>query len=274
MNPFPPWILPAVVATTYGVVFFAEMLFPLRRRVETAPRHLVRNFTMGGVSLAVMTVLQTPILVPIARIVEERQLGLVHWLDIPRPWSIVLAILLLDYTLWYWHWASHRVPFLWRFHLPHHVDRDLDASTAFRFHFGELALSVPVRGLQIALIGAEPLAVGLWQIILFVSILFHHSNIRLPAGLEAVLVRLIVTPRMHGIHHSAREGETNSNWSSILTIWDFLHRTFRLDVPDEKIVIGVPAWQQEREVTIGRVLVMPFRRRRDDWTPPVDARVG
>jgi sterol desaturase/sphingolipid hydroxylase (fatty acid hydroxylase superfamily) len=80
-----------------------------------------------------------------------------------------------------------------------------------------------------------------------------------------VLVRLIVTPRMHGIHHAQREEWTNSNWASILTCWDMLHRTLRLGVPDEEIVVGIPAYDDAREVTLGRILAMPFRRRRDDW---------
>jgi sterol desaturase/sphingolipid hydroxylase (fatty acid hydroxylase superfamily) len=75
----------------------------------------------------------------------------------------------------------------------------------------------------------------------------------------------VVTPRFHGIHHSARIGETNSNWGTLLTLWDFVHRTFRFDVPDDRIVIGVPAYQNPRDVTIGRFLTMPFRKQRDDW---------
>jgi sterol desaturase/sphingolipid hydroxylase (fatty acid hydroxylase superfamily) len=263
----PPWLLPAVIGGTFIAVFCAESVAPLRRRVEPRLRHVVRNLTAGGVSLAVMTLIQTPLLVPMARLIERHQIGLLYWLELPRPWSIVVAVLLLDYTLWIWHWANHRVPFLWRFHLPHHVDLDLDASTALRFHFGELVLSIPVRALQIALIGADPLAVAIWQVILFASILFHHSNARLPRRFEAVLARVIVTPRMHGIHHSAREVETNSNWSSILSVWDFIHRTFRFDVPDETIVIGVPAYRSPAEVTIGKILALPFRRQKEDWTP-------
>jgi sterol desaturase/sphingolipid hydroxylase (fatty acid hydroxylase superfamily) len=176
-----------------------------------------------------------------------------------------MAIVLLDYTLWWWHWASHRIPFVWRFHLVHHIDRDMDASTALRFHFGELALSIPVRAAQMIVIGVDPRSLWLWQTILFGSILFHHANVRLPAGFERVLVRLIVTPRMHGIHHSNHQDQTDSNWSSLLSVWDSLHRTFRLDVPDERITIGVPAYDQADDVTIGKVLAMPFRRQRKDW---------
>jgi sterol desaturase/sphingolipid hydroxylase (fatty acid hydroxylase superfamily) len=261
----PPWLVPAIIVTTFTLMFVAESVAPLRRRVEPRLRHVVRNLTTGGISFAVMTLIQTPLLVPVARAIERHEIGLLHQVEWPRPWSIVLAIVLLDYTLWIWHWANHRVPFLWRFHLAHHVDLDLDASTALRFHFGELALSIPVRAAQIAVIGADPLAVAIWQAILFASILFHHSNTRLPRRFEAVLARLIVTPRMHGIHHSVREDETNSNWSSLLSVWDFLHRTFRFDVPDERVVIGVPAYRDPQDVTIGRVLSLPFRRQRRDW---------
>lgn len=262
----PPWVTPTAIATVFAAMLLGEWFRPLRRSVESKVRRIARNLTTGGVSLVVMAALQPPILLPVSQAVERRGLGLLHWLDVPRPWSLVAAIVLLDYTLWIWHWANHRVPFLWRFHLVHHVDRDLDASTALRFHFGELALSVPVRAAQIALIGAEPLAVAVWQAALFVSILFHHSNLRLPYRFESILVRFIVTPRMHGIHHSQREEETDSNWSSLLTVWDFLHRTFRFDVPQETIAIGVPAWRDPRDVTIGRLLLMPFRRQRDDWS--------
>jgi sterol desaturase/sphingolipid hydroxylase (fatty acid hydroxylase superfamily) len=148
----------------------------------------------------------------------------------------------------------------------HHVDRDLDASTALRFHFGELALSIPVRAAQMIVIGVDPVSLWLWQTILFGSILFHHGNVRMPRAFERVLVRVIVTPRMHGIHHSDREDETNSNWSSLLSVWDFLHRTFRLDVPDERITIGVPAYGDHRDVTVGKILALPFRRQRKDWS--------
>lgn len=265
MSALPFWITPAIIAIVFAATFLGETLAPLRARVEPRPRHIVRNLATGGVSLALMVLVQTPLLVPVARFVEQRHIGLLNRIDLPRAVEVVAAIVLLDYTLWIWHWANHRVPLLWRFHLAHHVDLDLDASTALRFHFGELALSIPVRAAQIALIGADPFAVAVWQAILFASILFHHSNIRLPRRVERVLVRFIVTPRMHGIHHSTVRDQTDSNWSSLLSVWDFLHRTFRLDVPDESVTIGVPAYQDPRDVTFGKVLALPFRRQRDDW---------
>jgi sterol desaturase/sphingolipid hydroxylase (fatty acid hydroxylase superfamily) len=246
-------------------MLFAERIAPLRRMVEPKLRRVARNLSVGGVSLAIMTLLQAPLLQPVASWIVRKRIGLlqaVHW---PHWIETVVALVLLDYTLWWWHWANHRIPFFWRFHLVHHIDRDLDTTTALRFHFGELALSVPVRTAQMILIGVDVHTLWLWQTILFASILFHHANTRLPLRVERLLVKLIVTPRMHGIHHSDRLNETNTNWSSLLSWWDYLHGTILLDVPQAEITIGVPAYSAPSDVTIGKILLLPFRRQRRDF---------
>jgi sterol desaturase/sphingolipid hydroxylase (fatty acid hydroxylase superfamily) len=175
---------------------------------------------------------------------------------------------LLDYTLYVWHVLTHRVPFLWRFHVVHHVDLDMDATTALRFHFAELVISVAWRAGQVAVIGVSPLSFSVWQIALFLSIMFHHSNVRLPLDVERRLNRFIVTPRMHGIHHSAIRAETDANWSSGLTVWDWLHGTLRLNVPQQDIIIGVPAYREPDDVALGDVLSMPFHSQRPTWRLP------
>ena len=246
----------------------AESVSPLRRSREPRLRRVFRNLAMAGIGLATIELLQIPILVPISRWTMDRGFGVLNFLG-ARGWVRgAAAILLLDYTLWHWHRINHRVPFFWRFHSVHHVDRDMDASTALRFHFGELAMSVAVRALQIVVIGADPLSVWIYQTLLFGSILFHHSNTRLSLGFERVLVRVIVTPRMHGIHHSDYRNETDTNWSSLLSVWDFLHHTLRLNVPQPSITIGVPAFNDPGKVTLGKILGMPFARRRGDWERP------
>ena len=269
----PVWISPLVIIGVFTLLLLAEKLRPLRARIEPKLRHTIRNLSTGGISLAVMILLQAPLLVPVANWAGRHDVGIVRWLNVPEPWSVIVTIVLLDYTLWWWHRASHLVPVLWRFHLVHHVDLDLDASSALRFHFGELTLSIFYRAAQIVVIGANPFSVWLWQVILFASILFHHGNLRLPEGLERWMVRFIVTPRMHGIHHSDRREETNSNWSSLLSIWDQVHGTMRLDVPDETIRIGVPAYRHPTEVSFTRILVLPLVAQRDDWRESADSPV-
>ncbi len=202
--------------------------------------------------------------------VERRRWGLLPRLRLSRRMETAIAVILLDYTLYVWHVLTHRVPFLWRFHVVHHVDLDLDASTAIRFHFGELALSVPWRAAQIVMIGVSSGAYAAWQTALFLSILFHHSNVRLPLRVERWLSRILVTPRMHGIHHSMVREETNSNWSSGLTIWDRLHGTLLLNVPQEAITIGVPAFRTPHQVELSRIMEMPLVPQPPTWELPSD----
>ncbi|GAC1438099.1 MAG: sterol desaturase family protein [Thermoanaerobaculia bacterium] len=258
----------AVIGGGYLLMLLAESLRPLRSRVEPKIRHVVRNFTTGGVSRAVLTLLQAPLLVPVARWTAEHRFGVLNAGAFGKPLRMILGLILMDYTLWWWHRANHQVPFLWRFHLPHHVDLDLDASTALRFHFGELSLSVLYRAAQIVIIGINTYEVWVWQTIVFASILFHHSNARLPMAIERVLVRVIVTPRMHGIHHSDRKNEADSNWANLLSWWDYLHRTVRLDVAQDELTIGVPAYRRTDAVTIGKIVVLPFASQKDDWRDP------
>lgn len=254
-----------VIAAVFGAMLIFERLRPLRRLVEPKLRRVTRNLTTGGIALGLTTVLQTPVLIPVSRWATAHRVGLLNLGALPAFVNVVLAVLLLDYTLWFWHWATHRVPFLWRFHIVHHVDLDLDSSTGLRFHFGEQALSVIYRAAQIVIIGASPLALWTWQLLLFASILFHHANIELPVAWERRLVRIFVTPRMHGIHHSDQFNETDSNWSSLLSWWDYLHGTAVLSVPQSDVVIGVPAYQNATDVTLGQILILPFRRQRKNW---------
>ena len=262
----PSWLTVAVTGGAFVALALLEMRRPLRRQREAKGRRVARNGTLAAIAAATTSALQIPLLQPVARRVEERRLGLLHALPVPRPARVALGVLLLDYTLWWWHWLNHEVPLLWRFHLVHHVDRDMDASTALRFHFGEMALSVVFRAAQFRILGIDPLAASLWQTALLASILFHHANLELPPDIERRLVRVLVTPRMHGIHHSDVHAHTDSNWASLLSCWDMLHGTFRLDVPQEAITIGVAAWQQPGDVTLPALLAMPFRPQRDDWS--------
>lgn len=140
-----------------------------------------------------------------------------------------------------WHQLAHRVPFLWRFHVAHHVDLDLDASTGLRFHADELAASVHWRAAQIVAIGVSPRALKRWQTFTLVSSLFHHSNVQLSPGADGLLSRFIATPTMHAIHHSIDPVQLQTNFSSGLALWDRLHGTFRLDVRPQDVVVGVLA---------------------------------
>ena len=260
-----PWwrvLAPLAVAGTFVVLTALERRRPLRRVREAKWRHVSRNIVFAGAGAATVNLFERPVVEPLAKMVQRRRYGLLYMCRLPPPLHLILAVVLLDYTLYVWHVLTHRVPWLWRFHLVHHVDRDLDASTALRFHAGELALSIPWRAMQIAAIGVPPDALRIWQNIVLLSILFHHSNVELPISVERFVARFIVTPRIHGMHHSIVPEETNSNWSSGLTVWDYLHGTLRLDVPQQAITVGVPAYPTSADVTLANSFALPFGAQR------------
>jgi sterol desaturase/sphingolipid hydroxylase (fatty acid hydroxylase superfamily) len=256
-----------------GAVFFAflfllERLFPLRRETRSLiVRLLVNAIISAGTFIAAMIFVR-PVTHFALHWSADRAFGLIHIVALPTWVEFALSILLMDLAWYYWHLANHRVSFLWRFHNVHHIDPDLDVSTAFRFHFGEIAFSAGFNLVQISLIGISPWAFTAYQIVFLSEVLFHHSNVRMPIGLERVLSKVIVTPRMHGIHHSQVHRENNSNFGTVFTWWDRLHRTLGLNVPQSEVVIGVPAYSSADENKAGNALLMPFRKQRDYWRTP------
>lgn len=247
-----------LAATVFGLLTLGERRRPLRRPVEPKGPRFRRNLALAAVTAAVVQIADRPLTRPTAALVERRRWGLVKRTGLPRWAQDVLAFLLLDYTLWVWHRLNHRWPPLWSYHAVHHADPDLDVSTAVRFHPGEMLASVPWRLAQVLLIGAGPRALVRWQSALFLSVLFHHSNVRLPLALERALALVFVTPRQHGIHHSNVPDEMDSNWSSLLNVWDRIHGTLRMDVPQERITIGLPPPRDTRALTFRRLMTMPF----------------
>jgi sterol desaturase/sphingolipid hydroxylase (fatty acid hydroxylase superfamily) len=264
----PTWLTGSLVVGACGLLWLLERRKPLRPEVEPKLRRTGRNLAVAGLAAASLQLIEQPIIKPLTAFVERRKWGLVKRLRLPTWLEVTLAVILMDYTLYLWHVLMHRSALLWRFHLPHHVDLDLDASTAFRFHAGEVTIATAWRAGQVILIGLSPLALSVWQTFLILSVLFHHSNVRLPIAVERRLNRVFVTPRMHGIHHSIVNEETNSNWSSGLTIWDWLHGTLLLNVPQDKITIGIPAYRDPNDVDLTNILKMPFVEQRQTWLLP------
>jgi sterol desaturase/sphingolipid hydroxylase (fatty acid hydroxylase superfamily) len=250
------WI---VFGAALGALFVAERRRPLRRQVEPGAARVGRNLALGLLAGAITAASEFPIIAPVQALADREGIGLLRLIPMPRAVRVLLGFLLLDYTLYLWHRANHRAPLLWRFHAVHHIDLDLDTTTGLRFHAGELAMAAAFRAAQVLVLGVDRDTLRLWQQMLVVSVVFHHSNLKLPAAVEGRLNAVLVTPRMHGIHHSTRAEETDSNYSSLLSCWDRLHRSLRLDVPQARVTIGVMGFSRPDEVTLERSLLLPFR---------------
>ncbi|MEO8568164.1 MAG: sterol desaturase family protein, partial [Ginsengibacter sp.] len=245
------------------ILFIVETKFQLRKRVQNRWKRMLINFIVSIPAFALLRILFIPAMVWLATQNQQWLFGLNYLYAAPAWIKAVISFLLLDYSNYIWHILLHKLPILWRFHLVHHTDLDLDITTAFRFHFGEMIGSVFFRGAAIILIGASPVMVLIYEIVFEAAAQFHHSNTKLPFRFEKILNYLIVTPRMHGIHHSMIKKETDSNYSIIFSFWDRIHKTVRLNIHQNEIVTGVPHYADERELTIGNLLKMPFTKIRE-----------
>lgn len=266
-RPLPGLIGTGLVGTELCLLLWYELRRPLRTATEAKLTRGARNVVVAALAALPVMLIERPVALRVARLAHARRWGLLRRSRLRPGLQTVLAILLLDYTLYLWHALTHRLPFLWRFHAVHHVDRDLDATTALRFHAGEMTISVFWRAAQIAAIGVDPFAYSLWQLCTTLSICFHHANLRLPERCERALALLIVTPRMHGTHHAADERLANGNWSSGLSLWDRLHGTLRSEIPQAEMRIGLPAYRSDHAAALRAILLQPFEPQRDAWLP-------
>jgi len=187
--------------------------------------------------------------------------GLFNRLDWPAWLEIGLAVLILDLAIWAQHLVTHKVPLFWRFHRVHHADRDMDVTTAVRFHPVEIAASMGLKIGLIYLLGPAALAVLFFEVLLNGTALFNHANLALPRGLDRVVRQVLVTPDMHRVHHSVRREEHDSNFGFALSVWDRLFGTYRAEAeggPDG-MRVGLE-WQDDRPAKLGWSLWLPFRR--------------
>jgi sterol desaturase/sphingolipid hydroxylase (fatty acid hydroxylase superfamily) len=187
--------------------------------------------------------------------------GLLNIVPLPGWLAIPAAVLLLDLTIYGQHVTFHAVPVLWRLHRMHHADLEFDVTTGLRFHPGEILLSMAIKLAAVAVIGAPPLAVLIFEILLNATSLFNHGNVRLPRGLDRILRLIVVTPDMHRVHHSIDRSETDSNFGFNVPWWDRLFGTYRAQPGSghDRMTIGLPAFRDPRELRLDRMLWQPMR---------------
>jgi sterol desaturase/sphingolipid hydroxylase (fatty acid hydroxylase superfamily) len=256
------WLTSAKPAVAAGVLVllwilesFAPMFLERGRRVS----HDLANVSLGLLNAAIAAVIFGAAMLLVTEWARQQPLGLLHWLDAPAWVTWPLAIILFDGWMYGWHVLNHKVPLLWRFHAVHHSDREMDASSALRFHTGEIVLSGCGRLIVLPVLGMTMPQLLLYELLLQPVILFHHSNVHMPGRLDAMLRWLIVTPWMHWVHHSRWQPETDSNYASVLSIWDRIFGTFRLRAQPRQINLGLDEDRSERQWrTLWGMLARPF----------------
>lgn len=254
-----------------GIAFFwvIESAAPLFRWQYDKWQHAAINifFTLTTV---VINFFMAFILVRASEWTAEAQFGLLHWLP-PMPlWAnMLVGLLLLDLVGAYFvHWAEHRVRWMWRFHLVHHTDPNVDTTTANRHHPGESVFRFVFTTLGAVLVGAPWWTIMAYQSLSVVLSQFNHSNINFPQWLDDALSWVIVTPRMHRVHHHFALPQTDTNFGNIFSIWDRLFGTFT-KMDNAKIVFGIDTHMEPQEHSrLGSLLKIPFQK----YRPPVGAK--
>jgi sterol desaturase/sphingolipid hydroxylase (fatty acid hydroxylase superfamily) len=254
---------PLLIFLGLVVIFALEGLFPHYRGRTARVRHglphavtaimngLLTRFALAGVTISVIDW------------AASESFGLTHMLSLALSTETAIVFVLFDIWMYFWHMADHRIAFLWRFHRAHHADIEMDTTTALRFHPGELVLSTFIRLPVVILLGMSFAQLVLFEVMLNLSTLFHHSNLAVPEKWDRLLRMVMVTPNMHRVHHSVERVETNSNFTSLLSVWDRLYRTFRTRGDTHTITIGLPEYRDQRWQQLWGFLITPFYEDRE-----------
>lgn len=223
--------------------------------------HGARNVLLGVINGLMTTFVFVGLWWSASTWATKNGFGLFHWLSVPALAEWAMAVLLLDAWTYLWHRLNHRIPFLWRFHRVHHSDPHMDVTTANRFHIGEILLSSMLRIPLILLLGIRLEQIAMYEVLMFAVVQFHHANISVREKWDRRLRVLIVTPSMHKVHHSRWQPETDSNYSSFLSIWDRIFRSFLINRNPETIHMGLEDFDSPEQQTFSGMLKIPFPER-------------
>ncbi len=235
------------------------LLFVGERIAAAAPRPQIRHRMIHNLGLwAIVLVLSPLILAPLTAYGANHLL----WArpEALRTGALILLadIVLLDLWTYWMHRAWHRAPVMWRFHKVHHFDEFLDTTSAFRFHAGEVMISALLRLIPIILLAIPFAHVLIFETVFICAVMFHHSNLRLPAGFERALSRVFVTPSIHWVHHHAVMRDTHSNYGAIFSVWDRLFASRSATARRPEMKIGLESVEDK---PLLRLILTPFMRK-------------
>jgi len=256
---------PIVRLAAFSLVLTAVVVWeagaPRRSRSHARIKRWPSNFAIVALNTGLLRILLPSGSVGLALLAEHRGWGLLHTVRIPA-WAVVLiSVVALDLAVYLQHVMFHAVPTLWRVHRMHHSDLDFDVTTGARFHPIEIILSMVIKLVVIAALGASAVGVLIFEVLLNATSMFNHGHVQISPELDRYLRWFLVTPDMHRVHHSILVAETNSNFGFNVPWWDWLLGTYR-DQPaagHEAMTIGIEQFRDARELRLDRMLLQPFR---------------
>jgi len=257
---FQTWKTAAVILA-FAVSITLQWYSPL----ESKPRDILKNWRLNLplalLNAIILAAICTGCACTVSIYVQKHGFGLFDFFGIGPLLGAVVGLFVLDLTAYSWHVANHRVALLWRFHSVHHSDEIFDASTAVRFHIGELLFSLVVRLAVVAVFGLPVLGILAFEIVYAFFNFFEHGNIRLPEGFSRKFAAVFVTPDLHRFHHSANRSHLNTNFGTIFSAWDRMFHTLEIEVRRGSFRVGLPEPAPWASNFIG-TLTYPFHKRR------------
>lgn len=251
----------AIPALWLAILLMAEAIWPRRELVSGRHQRWLTHALFFLTNAVVGRLLAFIMVVGVAaNWAAQNSFGLLNLTDWSWWLEAGVAFIILDFAVWLQHVAMHKWPLLWRMHAVHHSDRDLDATTALRFHPFELVVSTLYKSVWVALLGVPVLVALAFELWLNANALFNHSNIRLPKSLDRRVRKILITPDMHLVHHSTVVSEQHSNYGFALTFWDRLFRTYRPESAQGqgKQQIGLLEYEDSRPARFGWSMKLPL----------------
>ncbi|HEX6363977.1 MAG TPA: sterol desaturase family protein, partial [Albitalea sp.] len=251
----------AAFALVFVAVALWELAAPRRKALYSRRARWPHNLGLLLVDGIVVRLLAPGAVLGVALLAEERGWGLLNALSLPWWAGFAVGVVLLDLVIYFQHVMFHAVPTLWRLHRVHHADQDFDVTTGTRFHPIEILLSLVIKASAVAAIGASPVAVLVFEVLLNATAMFNHANASLPRQAERWVRWLVVTPDMHRVHHSLLYDESSSNFGFNLPWWDRLFGTYRPQprLGHDAMTIGVDAFRSAADLRLDQLLIQPFR---------------
>jgi sterol desaturase/sphingolipid hydroxylase (fatty acid hydroxylase superfamily) len=244
----------------FVILATVEVFVPRRRLSTSKSRRWLTNLAIVALNRLAVALVFPVLPVGVAFLAAEQGWGLLNQVDLPYWVEVIIAVVVMDFVVYTQHVMHHAIPLLWRLHMMHHADLDIDMTTGLRFHPIEIIVSMAIKLSAVTALGVAPQAVLIFEVALNATSMFNHSNLHIPEKLDRILRLIVVTPDMHRVHHSVIIRETNSNYGFNLPWWDRLLGTYRAQPAKGHMdmVIGLSQFRDPKKLSLLHLLILPL----------------